>query len=128
MPNCKLKCLECNYSEQKLSGLKPFSLCSIKLRNFFWDTRYWICYVAKYSIAYGKTIIEPFNCYVILPRTLSLMVKLSLGSQGIRLKKSCSLNIKAMMFINLPGFNRSFLPVEIGDFLQKAPFETCKKE
>ena len=29
------------------------------------------------------TIIEPLNCYVILPRTLSLMVKLSLGSQGM---------------------------------------------
>ena len=27
------------------------------------------------------TIIEPLNCYVILPRTLSLMVKLLLGSQ-----------------------------------------------
>ena len=29
------------------------------------------------------TIIEPLNCYVILPRTLSLMVKLLLGSQGM---------------------------------------------
>ena len=29
------------------------------------------------------TIIEPLNCYVILSRTLSLMVKLLLGSQGM---------------------------------------------
>ena len=29
------------------------------------------------------TIIKPLNCYVILPRTLSLMVKLLLGSQGM---------------------------------------------
>ena len=28
---------------------------------------------------------------------------------------------------NLPGFNRSFLSVEIGDFLQKAPFENLPK-
>ena len=27
-------------------------------------------------------------------------------------------------FSNLPGFNHSFLPVEIGDFLKKAPFKT----
>ena len=30
-------------------------------------------------------------------------------------------------FSNLPGFNRSFLPVEMGDFLQKAPFENLQK-
>ena len=31
--------------------------------------------------------------------------------------------------INLPGFdNRSFLPVEIADFLQKAPFENLQNE
>ena len=30
-------------------------------------------------------------------------------------------------FSDLTGFNRSFLPVEIGDFLQKAPFENLKK-
>ena len=29
--------------------------------------------------------------------------------------------------LDLPGFNRSFLPVEIGDFLQKAPFESLPK-
>ena len=31
-------------------------------------------------------------------------------------------------FSNLPGFNRSFLPVEIGDFLEKAPFENLQKQ
>ena len=30
-------------------------------------------------------------------------------------------------FSNLPGFNWSFLPVEIGDFLQKAPFENLQR-
>ena len=31
-------------------------------------------------------------------------------------------------FSNLPGFNRSFLPVRIGDFLQIAPFENLQKQ
>ena len=57
-----------------------------------------------------------------------------------RLKKSCSLNIKVAILKTvlfyprcvklgsvIPGFNRSFLPVEIGDFLQKAPFENMQK-
>ena len=41
--------------------------------------------MATYSIGYGKIIIKPSNCYVILPRflSLSLMVKLLLGSQGM---------------------------------------------
>ena len=30
-------------------------------------------------------------------------------------------------FSNLPCFNQSFLPVAIGDFLQKAPFENLPK-
>ena len=30
-------------------------------------------------------------------------------------------------FSNLPGFNRPFLPVEIGDFLQRAPFGNLQK-
>ena len=30
-------------------------------------------------------------------------------------------------FSNVLGFNRSFLPVEIGDFLQKAPFGNLQK-
>ena len=30
-------------------------------------------------------------------------------------------------FSNLPGFNRPFIPVEIGDFLQKAPFGNQQK-
>ena len=30
-------------------------------------------------------------------------------------------------FSNLPSFNRSFLPVEIGEFQQKAPFENLQK-
>ena len=29
---------------------------------------------------------------------------------------------------NLPGFNRQFLPVEMGDFVQKAPFENLQNE
>ena len=55
--------------------------------------------------------------------------------------KSYSANIKAMIyrnclvlfpiypirFSNLTGFNRSFLPVEMGEFLQKAPFENLQK-
>ena len=59
-----------------------------------------------------------------------------------RLNKSCSPNIKAMMlktvlflspicqirFSNSPGFDRSFLPVEIGDFCRKPLSKTCKKE
>ena len=53
------------------------------VETFSWDTRYKLCYGAKYSIGYFKIIIEPSNCYVILPRTLSLMVKLLLGSQGM---------------------------------------------
>ena len=30
-------------------------------------------------------------------------------------------------FSNLPAFNRSFLPVEMGDFLQIVPFENLQK-
>ena len=35
------------------------------------------------QILFCKTVIKPLNCYVILPRTLSHMVKLLLGSQGM---------------------------------------------
>ena len=35
--------------------------------------------------------------------------------------------ISQIRLSNLPGFNRSFLPVEIGDFLQKAPFENLQE-
>ena len=46
------------------------------------------------------TIIEPLNCYVILPRTLSLslMVKLLLGSQGM-------LSIPANVVVVVSGKN-----------------------
>ena len=38
-------------------------------------------------------------------------------------------SICQIRFSNLPSFNQSFLPIEIGDFLQKAPFDkTCKNE
>ena len=30
-------------------------------------------------------------------------------------------------FINLPGFNRPFLPVKMGDCLHKAPFENLQE-
>ena len=55
-------------------------------------------------------------------------------------EKFSFLNIKAMMlktvlfspicqirFSKLPGFTRSFLPVEIGDFLRTSPFENPQK-
>ena len=58
-----------------------------------------------------------------------------------RLENSCSLNSKAtilktvlflfpecqIMFCNLPGFDRPFLLVEMGYYLQKAPFENLPK-
>ena len=34
--------------------------------------------------------------------------------------------IYRIMFIDLPGFNQPFLPVDMGGFLQKAPFENAK--
>ena len=35
--------------------------------------------------------------------------------------------IYPVRFSNAPGFNRPFVPFEIGDFLQKAPFEAKQK-
>ena len=37
------------------------------------------------------------------------------------------LPICQIRFSNLPGFNQPFFPVEIGDFLQKAPLENLQK-
>ena len=34
--------------------------------------------------------------------------------------------VRPIRLSNLPGFNRPFFPVEIGDFLQKAPFENLQ--
>ena len=51
-------------------------------RTFFWTPG--ISYVMlPNTLLVMVTIIEPLNCYVILPRTLSLTVKLLLGSQGM---------------------------------------------
>ena len=35
--------------------------------------------------------------------------------------------LRQIRFSNLSSFNRQFLPVEMGDFLQNAPFENLQK-
>ena len=72
-----------------------------------------------YGVLPGESIKTPGVCEKILvPEYLSNDVENCLVLSSI-----CQIR-----FSNLPGFNRSFLPIEIGDFLQKAPFENLKKQ
>ena len=64
-------------------------------------------------------------------------VAVALQTPGVFFENLCNFDIENCLllfpiwqirFSNLPRFNRSFLPVEIGDFLQKAPFENLQNE
>ena len=69
------------------------------------------------SLVPGESIKTPGDCKILIPEYQSNDIKNCLVLFPI-----CQIR-----FSNLPGFNRLFLPVEIGDFLQKAPSENLLK-